>query len=324
MITNYEPLETRLNYLRELDTRKTAILKLLSDSGKLNVSLTEKINQCISKTDLEQLYLPFKSKRVTKAQLAINAGIEPLADKLWFQPESDQTKLGKQYICTDFNTVDDVLAGAVNIIIERLGIDVSLQSKLKKHLVNNASFKVTVVKGKEQQAIKFKDYFDYNEAVKRIQPHRLLAILRGKSEGFLRLKLDADPKQDKSIKTSYCEILIASHLGFSLKGLSDNNWRVQVIKKAWKSKLSGQLETQIITELKEKAYDNAIDLFATNLKDLLMSAPAGRKVVLGLDPGFKSGCKIAVIDQTGKYLCSETIYPHAPQNQWDAAETKCC
>lgn len=313
-------LETRLNYLRELETRRVAILKLLADAGKLNTSLTDKINQCLSKTDLEQLYLPFKSKRISKAQLAINAGIEPLADKLWFQPESDQKQLSKQYICTDFNSVDDVLAGAINIIIERLAMDVTLLSKLKNHLFNNGSFKVTVIKSKQQDAIKFKDYFDYNEAVKRIQPHRLLAILRGKNEGFLRLKLDADPKQDKSIKTSYCEILIASHLGFSLKGLSDNNWRLQVIKKAWKSKLSGQLETQIITELKEKAYDNAIDLFATNLKDLLMSAPAGRKVVLGLDPGFKSGCKVAVIDQTGKYLCSETIYPHAPQNQWDAAK----
>jgi uncharacterized protein len=313
-------LETRLNYCRDLDTRRAAILKLLSESGKLNASLTEKINQSISKTDLEQLYLPFKSKRVTKAQQAINAGIEPLADKLWFQPESDQNQLSKQFICADFNNCDEVLAGAMHIIIERLAIDVALLVKLKNHLVNNASFKSTVVKAKEQEAIKFKDYFDYNEPVKRIQPHRLLAILRGKSEGFLRLKLDADPKQDKTIKTSYCEVLVASHLGFSLKGLSDNNWRVQVIKKAWKSKLLGQLETQITTELKEKAYDNAIDLFATNLKDLLMSAPAGRKVVLGLDPGFKSGCKVAVIDQTGKYLCSETIYPHAPQNQWDAAK----
>lgn len=313
-------LESRLHYLRDLETRRTAILKLLSEAGKLDATLSEKINQSVSKTDLEQLYLPFKSKRVTKAQQAINAGLEPLADKLWFQPDSNQSQLSKQYICADFNGGDEVLAGAMQIIIERLSTDITLLIKLKNHLVNNACFKVSVIKGKEQAAIKFKDYFDYSEPVKRIQPHRLLAILRGKSEGFLRLKLDADPKQDKTIKISYCEVLIASHLGFSLKGLSDNNWRVQVIKKAWKSKLLSQLETQITTELKEKAYENAIDLFATNLKDLLMSAPAGRKVVLGLDPGFKSGCKVALIDQTGKYLCSETIYPHAPQNQWDAAK----
>ncbi|PKG38402.1 Tex family protein [Psychromonas sp. Urea-02u-13] len=315
-------LESRLIYGRELATRRSAILKALTESGKLTASLSEKIQQSTSKTLLEQLYLPFKSKRVNKAQLAIDAGLESLADKLWFQPDSDQQRVSKQYICAAFASSDEVLTGAMQIIIERLSVDINLLDKLKNQLVNNACFKATVIKGKEQEAIKFKDYYDYSEPVKRIQPHRLLAILRGKSEGFLRLKLDTDPRQDKSIKTAYCEILIASHLGFSLKGLAANNWRVEVIKKAWKSKLLGMLETQITSALKEKAYDNAINLFATNLKDLLMSAPAGRKVVMGLDPGFKSGCKVAIIDQTGKYLVSETIYPHAPQKQYDNAKHK--
>ncbi|MCP4323297.1 MAG: RNA-binding transcriptional accessory protein [Psychromonas sp.] len=313
-------LETRLTYLRELDTRRIAILKTLTESGKLNPQLSQQILASTSKTVLEQLYLPFKSKRLNKAQVAIEAGLEPVADKLWFQPESDKQRLCKSYICSSFKTSEEVLAGAMQIIIERFSTDINLVNKLKNQLVNNANIKVTVVKAKQQDAIKFKDYFDYNEPLKRIQPHRLLAILRGKSEGFLRVKFDADPRQDKSIKTSYCEVMIASHLGFSLKGLSCDNWRVEVIKKAWKSKLLAMLETQIINGLKEKAYDNAIELFATNLKDLLMSAPAGRKVVLGFDPGFKSGCKIAIINETGKYLCCETIYPHAPQKQWDAAK----
>lgn len=315
-------LENRLTYVRELDTRRCAILKALTESEKLTSSLSYKINQSVSKTVLEQLYLPFKSKRLNKALIAIEAGLEPLADKLWFQPESDKLRLSKSYICSAFTTCDDVLNGAIQIIIERLSVDINLLDKLKNQLINNASFKATVIKGKEQEALKFKDYFDYTEPVKRIQPHRLLAILRGKTEGFLRFKLDADPRQDKSIKTSYYEILIAAHLGFSLKGLSASNWRAEVIKKAWKSKLLTMLETQITSELKDKAYENAIDLFATNLKDLLMSAPAGRKIVLGLDPGFKSGCKVAIIDQTGKYLTSETIYPHPPQKKWDSAKHK--
>ena len=313
-------LETRLIYLRELTSRRSAILKALTESGKLTPSLREKIALSSSKTVLEQLYLPFKSKRVNKTQLAIDAGLEPLADKLWFQPESDLQRLSKSYISATFVNCDEVLNGAMQIIIERLLMDSNLLDKLKNQLVNQGAFKVTVIKGKEQEALKFKDYFDYVEPVKRIQPHRLLAILRGKSEGFLRVKIDADPRQDKSIKTSYCEVLIAAHLGFSLKGLSANNWRIEVIKKAWKSKLSSMLETQITSALKEQAYDNAIDLFATNLKDLLMTAPAGRKVVLGFDPGFKSGCKVAVIDQTGKYLDSKTIYPHPPQKQYDSAK----
>lgn len=313
-------LETRLLYLRELEARRVTIFKVLTELGKLTPQLQRQLNDSSSKTGLEQLYLPFKSKRINKAQLAIEAGLEPLADKLWFQPEGDQIRVSKSYLCSEFKTSDVVLEGAMQIIIERLSLDMSLLDKLKNQLINNGAFKVSVVKAKQQEALKFKDYFDYSEPVKRILAHRLLAILRGKSEGFLRLKLDADPRQDKSIKTSYCEVIIASHLGFSLKGLTTDNWRAQVVKKAWKSKLSTMLETQIISSLKEQAYDEAIKLFATNLKDLLMSAPAGRKVVLGFDPGFKSGCKIALIDTTGKYLSSATIYPHAPQKQWDVAK----
>ena len=317
--TQLRLLETRLGYLRDLETRRTAIIKALTEAEKLTPQLNNLINTTESKSELEQLYLPYKSKRVSKAKIAIENGLEPLADKLWFQPESDKNQLAKLFICKQFSTIEAVLEGAIQIIFERLSVDALLLEKLQKQLINNANFTANLVKGKEQEAIKFKDYFDYKEPVKRILPHRLLAILRGKSESFLRVKFDVSPHQDKNNKHTYYEQTVASHLGFSLNSLSATNWRAEVIKKIWKSKLLPLLETQIISNLKEKAYADAIDLFATNLKDLLMSAPAGRKVVLGLDPGFRSGCKVAVIDETGKYLISKTIYPHAPQKQWDSA-----
>lgn len=315
-------LETRLNYLRELTTRRSAILKSLTEQKKLTPQLKKQIEECVNKTALELLYAPFKSKRVSKGAVAIEAGIEALADKLWFQHEADRELLAGKYINTDkgFSDGKAVLDGALAILIERLSSDMALLDKLRKHLLTYAQFRCQVVKGKEQAAAKFKDYFDYSERVNRIAAHRFLAILRGKSEGFLRLKLEADPKQDKSVKTSYCETIIANHLGFSLNSLPANSWRAEVINKAWKSKLSGLLETQLISALKEQAYDSAIEVFASNLKDLLMAAPAGRKVVLGLDPGFRTGCKVAVIDPTGKLLDYATIYPHAPASKTQQAE----
>ena len=320
--TQLRLLETRLSYLRDLEIRRTAIIKALTEADKLTPQLNNLITKTHSKSALEQLYLPYKSKRLNKALVAIENGLEPLADKLWFQPESDKEQLAKRFICKTFSTIEAVLEGATHIIIERLSVDALLLEKLHKQLINNANFTSAVIKTKEQDAIKFKDYFDYKEPIKRILPHRLLAILRGKSESFLRVKFDVSPHQDKNNKNAYYEQTIASHLGFSFNSLALTNWRVEVIKKTWKSKLLPLLETQIISHLKEKAYADAIDLFATNLKDLLMSAPAGRKVVMGLDPGFRSGCKVAVIDETGKYLISKTIYPHAPQKQWDSAKSQ--
>ena len=315
-------LETRLIYLRELNVRRTAILKTLADQDKLTCQLKSQIESCVNKSALELLYLPFKSKRISKGTVAIEAGLEPLADKLWYQDEADKELLARKYLNAKqgFNDIKAVLDGALIILVERIGSDIVLLEKLRKHLLSNALLVSKVVKGSDQTASKFKDYFDYSERLNKIASHRLLAMVRGKNEGFLKLKLQADPKQDKSSKTSYCEILIANHLGFSLNSLPANSWRAEVIKKAWKSKLAALLETQLISSLKEKAYDSAIDVFASNLKDLLMAAPAGRKVVLGLDPGFRSGCKVAVIDETGKLLDYATIYPHAPVFKAEQAE----
>ena len=316
-------LETRLNYLRELNTRRSAILKSLAEQKKLSSQLKKQLAECVNKTALELLYAPFKSKRVSKGAVAIEAGLEPLADKLWFQHEADRELFAGKYINVNkgFNDSKAVLDGAMAILIERLSSDTVLLDKLRNHLLTHAQFRCKVAKGAEQAAGKFKDYFDYSERVNRIAGHRFLAILRGKSEGFLKLKLKADPKQGSSVKTSYCETIIANHLGFSLNSLPAKSWRAEVINKAWKSKLSGALETQLISVLKEKAYDSAIEVFAGNLKDLLMAAPAGRKVVLGLDPGFRTGCKVAVIDATGKLLDYATIYPHPPVAKTQQAES---
>lgn len=315
-------LETRLLYLRELATRRSVIVKSLTEQqGKLSLPLKNKLMSCLNKNELEQLYAPFKSKRVSKGALAIAAGLEPLADKLWRQENADKAQLAKQYKNGDFKDTQACLEGAQAILIERLSYDSLLIEKLRKHLFKQAVFTCKVVKGKEALAEKFKDYFDYSERINRIAEHRFLAILRGKAEGFLRLKLVADPKQDKSVKISYCETLIAEHLGFSLYSLPSESWRREIIHNAWKSKLSGTLETQLVSILKEQASNGAIEVFAANLKELLLAAPAGQKVVLGLDPGFRTGCKIAVIDATGKLLEHATIYPHPPAAKLQQAES---
>lgn len=316
-------LEARLTYLREMEVRRSAIINTLTDQNKLTEALLNQFNSCVNKSELELLYAPFKSKRVSQGKLAIEAGLEPLADKLWFQHEADWELLAKPFVNIQkgYTDVKSVLDGVLAILVERICVDSVLCDKLRVHLSKHAVLVCKVAKGKEDSARKFKDYFDYSERINRIAPHRFLAILRGKSEGFLKLILEPDPKQDKSVKTSYCEVLIANHLGFSLNNLAANSLRLAVIKKAWKSKLLGSLTTQIITVLKEKAHCSAIDVFAGNLKELLLAAPAGRKVVLGLDPGFRTGCKIAVIDNTGKFVDSATIYPHPPADKSMQAKT---
>ncbi|WP_415229357.1 Tex family protein [Psychromonas sp.] len=314
-------LETRLIYLRELNIRRQSILKAIISQGKLTPELQAKIKQCNNKTILEDLYLPYKSKRISKGQLAIAAGLEPLADKLWMQPDCAAQTLGKHYINASkgFADIESVLEGALFICLERIVNDPLLVGKLRQHLFANGAFECKVAKGKEPLAGKYKDYFDYQEPVRKIPAHRFLAILRGKKEGLLKLDLNADPKQDKKTKSSYCENLIANHLGFSWLQLSVGNWRKTVIHKAWSSKLAGQIETQLISRLKDDAHDNAMGNFAANLKDLLMAAPAGAKVTLGLDPGLRTGCKLAVVDNTGKLLAYKTIYPHQPVNKTQQA-----
>ncbi|MDQ2165815.1 RNA-binding transcriptional accessory protein [Vibrio sp. V09_P4A23P171] len=317
--TQLRTLDSRLSYLRELDDRRQTILKSIQEQGKLSAELAQEINQADSKTRLEDLYLPYKPKRRTKGQIAIEAGLEPLADKLWNEAQTDPETEAAHYVNTEkgISDIKAALDGARAIIMERIAEDANLLDKVRRHLTRSAELVSRVVEGKEQAGEKFKDYFAHNETLSKVPSHRALAMLRGRNEGFLSLSMNADPEQEEGVRQSYCETLIAQHYGIHLSSAPADGWRKQVISWAWRIKVSMHMETELMGAMKERAEIEAIEVFATNLKDLLMAAPAGPRATLGLDPGLRTGSKIAVVDATGKVLATETIYPHQPHNQHD-------
>ncbi|HGS5371231.1 TPA: Tex family protein [Vibrio cholerae] len=319
--TQLRNLDSRLAYLREMDDRRQTILKSIQEQGKLTPELEQAILSTDSKNRLEDLYLPYKPKRRTKGQIAIEAGLEPLADTLWTQPNTDPESEAAKYINAEKGVADSkaALDGARAIVMERIAEDANLLEKIRQHLNRNAEIMSRVVEGKEQAGEKFKDYFDHREPISKAPSHRALAMLRGRNEGFLTLTLNADPELEESARQSYCETLIAEHYGIHLSQATADAWRKQVISWAWKIKISMHMETELMSAMKERAEIEAIEVFATNLKDLLMAAPAGPRATLGLDPGLRTGCKVAVVDATGKVLATDTIYPHAPQHQYDRA-----
>ncbi|EJL6389204.1 RNA-binding transcriptional accessory protein [Vibrio vulnificus] len=319
--TQLRNLDSRLSYLRELDDRRQTILKSIQEQGKLTAELESEILTADSKTRLEDLYLPYKPKRRTKGQIAIEAGLEPLADTLWNHPQTEPESEAIRYINGEKGVEDSkaALDGARAILMERIAEDANLLEKIRQYLNRHAEIVSRVVAGKEQEGEKFKDYFEHNEAISKVPSHRALAMLRGRNEGFLSLMLNADPQQEESVRQSYCETLIADHYGVTLSSAPADNWRKQVISWAWRIKVSMHMETELMAAMKERAEIEAIEVFATNLKDLLMAAPAGPRATLGLDPGLRTGCKVAVVDATGKVLATDTIYPHVPQNQYDRA-----
>ncbi|EGQ7758649.1 RNA-binding transcriptional accessory protein [Vibrio vulnificus] len=319
--TQLRNLDSRLSYLRELDDRRQTILKSIQEQGKLTAELESEILTADSKTRLEDLYLPYKPKRRTKGQIAIEAGLEPLADTLWNHPQTEPESEAIRYINGEKGVEDSkaALDGARAILMERIAEDANLLEKIRQYLNRHAEIVSRVVAGKEQEGEKFKDYFEHNEAISKVPSHRALAMLRGRNEGFLSLTLNADPQQEESVRQSYCETLIADHYGVTLSSAPADNWRKQVISWAWRIKVSMHMETELMAAMKERAEIEAIEVFATNLKDLLMAAPAGPRATLGLDPGLRTGCKVAVVDATGKVLATDTIYPHVPQNQYDRA-----
>ncbi|OWO75784.1 RNA-binding transcriptional accessory protein [Vibrio cholerae] len=319
--TQLRNLDSRLAYLREMDDRRQTILKSIQEQGKLTPELEQAILSADSKNRLEDLYLPYKPKRRTKGQIAIEAGLEPLADTLWTQPNNDPESEAAKYINAEKGVADSkaALDGARAIVMERIAEDANLLEKIRQHLNRNAEIVSRVIEGKEQAGEKFKDYFDHREPISKAPSHRALAMLRGRNEGFLTLTLNADPELEESARQSYCETLIAEHYGIHLSQATADAWRKQVISWAWKIKISMHMETELMSAMKERAEIEAIEVFATNLKDLLMAAPAGPRATLGLDPGLRTGCKVAVVDATGKVLATDTIYPHAPQHQYDRA-----
>ena len=315
-------LESKLSYFRELSTRKTSILKAIESQGKLTESLKKEIQSIQDKVSLEHCYAPFKSVRVSKSKLAADAGLTRLAEQLWASPKQPLEQIAARYINVKhgFTNNEEVLEGALAIAVDNITQDIKLLGLLKQHLFEQAMFTSTVVKSKINEAIKFKDYFEFSARLNRLPAHRVLAMLRGKSEGFLRLKIDADPFQKDKKSYSYCQTLIAKHLNVYLSKDDQTSWHRKVIDTAWRTKLLVNLEKQFLVQLKEQADAEAIEQFANNLSALLMASPAGEKVTLGLDPGFRSGCKLAVVDKTGKLLDTATIYPHQPQLQTEQAK----
>lgn len=314
--TQLRTLEERLGYLRELNARKKTILDSIDKQEKLTPELAKLIDAADSKTRLEDLYLPFKTKRRTKAQIAIEAGLQPLADVLLKDPTLDPEKVAETYLNIDLQIthIKDALDGAKQILMERFSLAADLLAELRHLGWQNAQWQTQVVDGKEQVGVKFQDYFEFQEALKTIPSHRALAILRGRNEGILQATI----LWSKHEHLPY-ESRVASYWNIKDEGRAADKWLKEVVRWTWRVKLASQLETALISRVREASEDSAIGVFANNLKDLLLAAPAGDKVTLGLDPGLRTGVKAVVVDATGKLLTTETIFPHVPHNKWRAA-----
>lgn len=313
--TQLRQLETRLGYLRELEERRATILKSIDDQGKLTEQLAGAINGTMSKTELEDLYLPYKPKRRTRGQIAIEAGLEPLADSLWQDPQQDPETLAASYVDADKGVADTkaALDGARYILMERFSEDAALLAKVRNYLWKNAHLVSKVIEGKEEEGAKFRDYFDHHEPIANVPSHRALAMFRGRNEGVLQLSLNADPQFEQAPRESYCEQIIIDHLGLRLNNAPADAWRKAVVNWTWRIKVLLHLETELMGTLRERAEDEAINVFARNMHDLLMAAPAGMRATMGLDPGLRTGVKVAVVDGTGKLVATDTIYPHTGQ-----------
>ncbi|EKN4032499.1 Tex family protein [Yersinia enterocolitica] len=313
--TQLRQLESRLGYLRELEDRRQTILKSIEDQGKLTEQLASAINGTMSKTELEDLYLPYKPKRRTRGQIAIEAGLEPLANSLWNDPQQDPEQVALAYVDADKGVADTkaALDGARYILMERFAEDATLLAKVRQYLWKNAHLVAKVVEGKEQEGAKFRDYFDHHEPIAQVPSHRALAMFRGRNEGVLQLALNPDPQFDEPPRESQGEQIIINHLDLRLNNAPADNWRKAVINWTWRIKVLMHLETELMSTLRERAEDEAINVFARNMQDLLMAAPAGMRATMGLDPGLRTGVKVAVVDATGKLVAYDTIYPHTGQ-----------
>lgn len=313
--TQLRQLETRLGYLRELEDRRQTILKSIDEQGKLTAQLAEAINATLSKTELEDLYLPYKPKRRTRGQIAIEAGLEPLADLLWQDPQQPPEQAAERYVDADKGVADvkAALDGARYILMERFAEDATLLAKVRDYLWKNAHLVSKVVEGKEQEGAKFRDYFDHHEPISQVPSHRALAMFRGRNEGVLQLSLNADPQFEEAPRESQGELIIINHLSLRLNNAPADAWRKAVVNWTWRIKVLLHLETELMGTLRERAEDEAINVFARNMHDLLMAAPAGMRATMGLDPGLRTGVKVAVVDATGKLVATDTVYPHTGQ-----------
>lgn len=319
--TQLRLLETRLSYLRELEERRQTILKSIDEQGKLTAPLAAAIQATQSKTELEDLYLPYKPKRRTRGQIAIEAGLAPLADSLWQDPQQQPELLAAQFIDAEKGIADSkaALDGARYILMERFAEDASLLAKVRDYLWKNAHLVAKVIEGKEDTGAKFRDYFDHHEPVAQVPSHRALAMFRGRNEGILQLTLNADPQCEEPPRESQGEVIVINHLELRLNNAPADTWRKSVVNWTWRIKVLLHLETELMSSLRERAEEEAIKVFARNMQDLLMAAPAGMRTTMGLDPGLRTGVKVAVVDATGKLVATDTVYPHTGQTAKAAA-----
>ena len=327
--TQLRNLEERLRYLRELEERREAIVNSITEQGKMTPELLDAVMHAEDKTRLEDLYLPYKQKRRTKAQIAIEAGLAPLAEALLADPTLNPEEQAAGYLREAFETADGknpgvadakaALDGARQILMERFAEDATLLQSLREYVQEHGVVESKVVEGKQEEGEKFADYFDYSEPLAAVPSHRALALLRGRREGMLDVTLRLDSEEEKpkwDAPHNPCESRISARFGIKQAGRPADKWLADTVRWTWRVKSFMHLETELMGALREKAELDAINVFATNLKALLLAAPAGPRATMGLDPGLRTGVKVAVVDATGKVVDTSTIYPHQPRNDW--------
>ena len=314
-------LEERLTYLRELEERRVAILNSVREQGKLDAALEAAIMAADSKGRLEDIYLPFKPKRRTKAEIAKEAGLEPLSELLLTQPQNDPQAVAATFVDAEKQVADvaAALEGARAILVERFAEDADLIGRLREEMWSNGVMTSTVRKGKKTEGEKFKDYFDYNGALHKLPSHRILALFRGEKEEILELQMMPEANVPVAGVPSTYELKIMQRFAITDQGRPGDRWLIETARWAWRTKIQVHLNIDLRMRLWTAAETEGVRVFASNLRDLLLAAPAGARVTMGLDPGFRSGVKVAVVDATGKVVATSVIYPHEPQRQWDAA-----
>nr|WP_307810952.1 Tex family protein [Tomitella cavernea] len=325
--TELRRLDERLRYLRELDERRAVVLESIASQGKLTAALQDSIVAADSKSRLEDIYLPYKPKRRTKAQIARKAGLGPLAELLLTEPDTDPDTAGARYVDADkgVDAAAAALAGARAILVERFAEDADLVGELRETMWGRGRLSTAVRDGQETAGAKFSDYFEFSEPFTTLPSHRILAVFRGEKEEVLRVTLDPEPGEadaaaDPAARpASVYETAIAARFGIASRGRAADGWLADTVRWAWRTKLMLSLGIDLRLRLRQNAESAAVDVFAQNLKDLLLAAPAGNHATMGLDPGFRTGVKVAVVDGTGKLLETATVYPHPPQRRHDQA-----
>jgi protein Tex len=315
-------LDERLGYLRELEQRRAVVLESVRSQGKLTPELEAQILTADSKARLEDVYLPYKPKRRTKAQIAREAGLEPLALGLLQDPSRDPDAEAAPYVDAEKGVADvaAALEGARSILVERFAEDADVVGELRERLWQRGRLVSAVVPGKEEAGAKFADWFDHAEALTSLPSHRILAMFRGEREGVLALTVE-DPGEagaDPAVRSPYEEI-VAARVGVGDRGRPADRWLLDAVRWAWRTRIAVHLDLDLRVRLRQVAEDEAVRVFAGNLRDLLLAAPAGMRPTMGLDPGLRTGVKVAVVDATGKVVATDTIYPHAPHRKWAAS-----